>query len=78
MTHKHTKYLLVMREDTNAPWTPWPYFCDTLPEAQRKLLNASRGSPYQYDIHKCESITKSMCGEEKSVCPEVVKYRDYT
>ena len=43
-------YLIVIREDVGYPWKPFPYFIDDLAEAQRKIVNVSKGSSYHYDI----------------------------
>ena len=71
-------FLIVFREDTGSPWEPFPYFIKTLPEAQIKCYNYSRGSHHQYDIWSCESITNRMCKDMDCVTPEIVKERNET
>jgi len=68
-------YLLVMREDESHEWEPFQYFIEDLAEAQRKIVNVSRGSRYHYDIWDCQSITNRMCKDEDCVEPTIVKER---
>ena len=73
MMSKFTKYLLVYREKTDMPWSPIMYLCDDIEEAQKKLFNYSHGSPYDWNIFKCESVLLSAHGEEETHSPKIVK-----
>jgi hypothetical protein len=66
-----THYTVVSRRNCTDSWKPSPCFY-TLKEAQRILLNYSRGSSMQFDIMKCVSVLHSCWKEEKCAKPEII------